>query len=124
MDATMAQQLPLFEAQDLPSVIVNTSGFKPLGRAVLVRPYEPKKKASMIVMPDSVNERATMVESRAIVIEVGEACWPDEPARAKPGDHVMISKMAGWMGRGPADDQIYRLVNDRDIFCAITHIEE
>jgi len=27
------------------------------------------------------------------------------------------------MAKGPADGIIYRLVNDRDIFCAITHEE-
>jgi hypothetical protein len=25
------------------------------------------------------------------------------------------------MAKGPADGEMYRLVNDRDIFCAITH---
>jgi len=100
--------------------VVNESGLAPLGRAVLIEHYEPEKKTSLIEIPDIVKDRTLMVEQRAIVIEVGPACWPDEPARAKPGDKVLISKMAGYMALGPADGKRYRIVNDRDIFAAIT----
>lgn len=98
----------------------NTSGLKPLGRAVLVKPYEPERKESLIVIPETVQERNAAVDCRAVVVEVGAACWPDEPHRAAPGDKVFISRMAGFTARGTADDQLYRFVNDRDIFAAIT----
>ena len=101
----------------------NTSGLAPLGRAVLVEHYEPERKASLIELPDIVKDRTLMVEQRAVVIECGPACWPDEPPRAKPGDKVLISKMSGYMALGPADGKRYRLVNDRDIFAAITKEE-
>jgi len=101
----------------------NSSGLKPLGRAVLIEHYEEESKASLIELPDIVKDRTLMVEQRAIVVEVGPACWPDEPARAKPGDKVLISKMAGYMAIGPADGKRYRLVNDRDIFAAIVKEE-
>jgi co-chaperonin GroES (HSP10) len=39
------------------------------------------------------------------------------------GDRVLVTQFAGMMAKGPADGQMYRLVNDRDIFCAITHEE-
>jgi co-chaperonin GroES (HSP10) len=98
----------------------NKSGLKPLGRAVLVQPYEPEIKKSMIVMPETVKERTTMVETRAVVIEIGPVAWDDEPQpRAKPGDKVLISKFAGAMAKGPLDGQMYRLVNDRDLYCGI-----
>ena len=97
----------------------NTSGLKPLGRAVLVEHYEPERKGALIVMPDMVRDRTAMVEQRAVVIEVGPACWPDEPPRARPGDKVLISKMCGYMAVGPADGKNYRLINDRDVFAAI-----
>ena len=98
----------------------NTSGLKPLGRAVLVKHYEEeKKKESLIEIPDIVKDRTLMVEQKVVVIEVGPACWPDEPPRAKPGDKVMISAMAGYMTRGPKDGERYRCVNDRDIFMQI-----
>lgn len=99
---------------------MNKSGLKPLGRAVLVEPYEPEVKKSMIVMPDTVKERSAMVETRAVVIEAGPCAWDDEPQpRAKEGDKVLISKFAGAMVMGTTDGKPYRLVNDRDIYCAI-----
>jgi co-chaperonin GroES (HSP10) len=99
--------------------VINTSGLKPLGRAVLVRHYEPERKDALIVMPDVVTDKVHMVEQRAEVIEVGPACWPDEPPRAKVGDKILISKMSGYMAIGPKDGKRYRLINDRDIFAAI-----
>lgn len=102
----------------------NTSGVRPLGRAVLVEYFEPERKESLIHIPDHVQDRANQVEQRARVIEVGPACWPDEPPRASPGDFVMISKMAGYQMRGPQDKKLYRLINDRDIFAALTFVEE
>lgn len=97
----------------------NTSGLVPLGRAVLVQIYEPERRDSLIAIPDFVQERGAAVETRATVIEVGTACWPDEPPRAKPGDRVLISKLAGFVAKGTKDGQIYRFVNDRDIFARI-----
>ena len=101
-------------------MIENNSGLAPLGRAVLVVHYEPEKKDSLIEIPDFVQDRTLMVEQRAIVVEIGPACWPDEPARAQPGDKVLIAKMSGYMATSPVDGKRYRLVNDRDIFCKIT----
>jgi co-chaperonin GroES (HSP10) len=99
----------------------NTSGLAPLGRAVLVEYYEPERKESVIVLPDNVKDRTVMVEQRAVVVEIGPACWPHEPARAKIGDRVMIAKFSGYNAVGPADGKRYRLINDGDIFARITH---
>lgn len=99
----------------------NTSGLKPLGRAVLVEHYEPERANALIVMPDSVKVRTLMVEQRAVVVEVGVEAWKEESQpRAKPGDLVLISSMAGYMAEGTADGKQYRLVNDRDVFAKIT----
>ena len=103
------------------SEVMNTSGLKPLGRAVLVSYYEPEKKDSLIVMPDIVKDKTQMVEQRATVIECGPAVWPNEPPRARPGDRVLISKYSGYQAIGPADGGRYRLINDNDIFAQITH---
>ena len=97
----------------------NTSGLKPLGRAVLTKPYTPERKESMIVLPDAVKANEASVDQRVIVVEVGAACWPDEPPRAKPGDKVLVSKFSGHVAKGTADGELYRLVNDRDIFTQI-----
>lgn len=108
------------------SKIVNTSGFHPKGYAVLVLPYEPEmKKAeekSRIVLPEQVKERSRMVETRALVVEVGACAWSEEPEpRAKVGDTVLITRYAGELVSPDIakDGKGYRLVNDRDIYCVI-----
>lgn len=102
----------------------NPSGLKPLGCTVLVEHFEPERKGGLIHIPESVQDRTLLVEQRAIVVEVGPECWVNESApRAQPGDKVLIAKMAGYMAVGPANNKRYRIVNDRDIFCAITHEE-
>ena len=99
---------------------INTSGVKPLGRAVLVEYYEPERKESVIVIPESVRKTDVLVEQRAVVLEVGPCAWQDEPARAKPGDRVLIAKYSGYACKGPADGKYYRIISDQDIFAAIT----
>ena len=100
----------------------NRSGLIPLGRAVLVEPYSPKKsvRSSIIEIPKSAEERITMAEQRATVVAVGPEAWKDErEPRAKPGDKVMISAYAGTMAPGPKDGKTYRVVNANDIFLRI-----
>tara|TARA_R110000868_G_scaffold135772_5_gene348371 strand:- start:152 stop:475 length:324 start_codon:yes stop_codon:yes gene_type:complete len=101
----------------------NLSGLKPLGVAVLIQTYEPERKGGQILVPDAVASRMSMVDNRAVVVEVGANAWHDEPSpRAKAGDKVLVTKFAGFMAGGDvtADGKQYRLVNDRDIFCAIS----
>lgn len=105
------------------SEIRNTSGVSPLGRAVLVEYYEPERQGGLIVVPESVRRAEVLLEQRAVVVECGPACWPDEPPRAKPGDRVMIARLSGYAMTGPGDGKLYRIVNDRDIFARI-NIEE
>lgn len=98
----------------------NESGLKPLGRAVLVVPFEVKKPGSMIVIPDNVRSNQLQIETQVTVIEIGPTAWHDEPVpRAVAGDVVLVGKFAGVMARGPNDGKDYRLINDTDIFCAI-----
>ncbi len=97
----------------------NTSGLVPLGRAVLVRDYTPERRQSTIIIPEHVQANMMAVDQRAEVIEIGPACWPDEPARARVGDKVLISKFAGHLATGPNDGKLYRLVNDRDVFARL-----
>lgn len=101
-------------------MIENTSGLDPRGVAVLIQTYEPERKGALIEIPDTVKGRMDMVDSRAVVVAVGPQAWYDErQARALPGDKVLVTKYAGFMAKGPKDGKMYRLVNDRDIFCAI-----
>jgi co-chaperonin GroES (HSP10) len=99
----------------------NLSGLDPRGVAVLIKTYEPERKGGLIEIPDSVSGRMAMVDNRAVVVAIGPSAWHDEPVpRAKVGEKVLVTKFAGFMARGPKDGQMYRLVNDRDLFCAIT----
>jgi co-chaperonin GroES (HSP10) len=102
----------------------NTSGVEPLGRAVLVKYYEPERQKTTIYIPEKVREHEVLLEQRAVVVALGPAVWPDEPPRAKVGDRVLIARMSGYALRGPADGELYRIVNDRDIFAAIVHEEQ
>lgn len=97
---------------------MNKSGLKPKGRAVLVK-VEELKSESGLVIPDMVRNNTAMLETKARVIEVGPACWPDEPPRAEAGEMVLIAKMAGVSAVGPKDGEMYRFINDRDIFAGI-----
>jgi co-chaperonin GroES (HSP10) len=98
--------------------MINGTGIKPVGVAILVKPYTPEK--SMIIMVES----SDIMEDRAIVLEIGSEAWKDESRpRAKPGDKVMLSRFAGKMVRSPVDGNVYRLVNDRDIICQIVNEE-
>lgn len=99
----------------------NTSGLKPLGQAVLVKPYEPDLQVGRIVIPQSVRAGMAAVEQRAVVIEIGPEAWSKESApRAVPGQKVLVSKWAGHLAVGPADGEQYRLINANDVFARIT----
>ena len=101
-------------------MIENTSGLMPLGRAVLIKPYQPDRQGGLIELPDSVKATGAMVEQRAVVVAIGDCAWDDEKSpRAQPGDKVIVTKFAGYMAVGTEDGQQYRLVNDRDIFARI-----
>lgn len=104
--------------------MINESGLVPLGRAVLVKPYQPEVKKGLIELPDSIALSQQVVEQRAIVIEVGVAAWAEEiqsgfGPRALPGDKVLISGYSGYMAKGIKDGEQYRIVNDRDIFAKL-----
>lgn len=104
----------------MSEIFENKSGLRPLGRAVLIKPYEPERMSSIIEIPSEVQNRMQMVEQRAVVIDIGPSCWIDERSpRAYPGDKVLVSAFSGYMAIGTADGQQYRFVNDKDIFAAI-----
>ncbi len=99
----------------------NPSGLRPKGHAVLVKPYEePKRRNSLIAIPEHVRARQELLEQKATVIEVGSEAWKDEKSpRAMPGDIVLIAAFSGHMAVGPLDGVQYRLINGRDIFAVV-----
>lgn len=103
------------------ALLKNESGLKPLGYSVLCIPYDPEGQASVIFIPPSAQERARMIETRAIILEIGPEAWNDEAVpRAKVGDKVIIGKLAGTLVHGTKDGKKYRMVNAGDIYCQIT----
>jgi len=104
--------------------VVNKSGLHPVGHAVLVKMYEPEIEKSIIAIPETVRQSTKMVETRAIVVEIGPNAWKGEPPRVAVGEKVMISKFAGVNAQGPLDKQLYRVVNDNDIFMRIEDKEQ
>jgi co-chaperonin GroES (HSP10) len=87
---------------------------------VLIEPYEPEIKSSMLIIPDAVRQNTAVVEQRATLIEAGPEAWCEEKEpRALPGDKVLVIKFAGHLAKGTKDGKLYRLINDRDIFCVI-----
>lgn len=99
---------------------VNPSGLAPLGRAILLEPFEPERERSSIALPASVLATERMLDVKLRVIELGPECYPDEADRCKPGDVVFIAKMSGFQAKGPKDGKMYRFVNDRDVFALVT----
>ena len=97
----------------------NPSGLIPKGRAVLVRVEDLQEKARSIIIPENVRSSTAMIETRARVVAIGPACWPDEVPRATVGELVLIAKMAGTSALGPKDGVLYRFINDRDVFAGI-----
>lgn len=108
--------------QLFPVMDRNTSGLHPKGHAVLIQTYEPQLESKIIAIPDAVQRNQHMMNQRAVVIEVGPSAWDDEPTpRAQPGDHVLVTKYAGFVAGADMtkDGKVYRLVNDRDVFCTL-----
>lgn len=115
-DSTYAEEVRASKSTQ----VANPSGLRPLGVAVLVKPYEPEINKSVLVMPETVKERTASVETRAVIVAIGPEAWKDESApRARLGDKVLISRFAGVMAIGVKDGERYRVVNDRDIFCGL-----
>lgn len=102
-------------------MLENKSGLRPKGHAVLVMPIELEEmKASLIHIPAEVRSSSAAMEHRVLVVEVGSECWADEKEpRCQVGDKVMVTRFAGFVAVGPKDEKVYRLVNDRDVFCVV-----
>ncbi len=97
---------------------MHKSGLKPLGVAVLCEAYDPEEKTRSIIIPETAKAGMKSLETRARVVAIGENAWKDEPSpRAQVGDKVLLANYAGILVTGPKDGKLYRMVNDRDIYC-------
>jgi chaperonin GroES len=105
--------------------VINNSGLRPVGRAVLVQPYKVEEyTAGGLILPDEVRKKDQLAEQRAVIIEIAPGAWAGESTpRAQVGDRILFSKWAGYQTIGPKDAGQYRIVNDSDIFTVITEGE-
>jgi co-chaperonin GroES (HSP10) len=112
---------------------VNDTGLEPVGRAILVEPFEPEREASMrtIIIPESVLRSERVMDVKVRCVAVGPQAWKatavgglDEPPRCQPGDVIYVARMSGFITTGPKDGKMYRLVNDRDVFAKVTWFGE
>lgn len=97
---------------------MHKSGLRPLGVAVLCEPYDPEAATRSIIIPESAKQGMKSLETKARIVAIGDLAWKDEPfPRAKVGDLVLLANYSGILVTGPKDGVIYRMVNDRDIYC-------
>jgi co-chaperonin GroES (HSP10) len=105
-------------------------GLVPLGRAILVEPFEPERqgyKASGIIIPEGIEKNERSLDMRVKCVAIGPQAWKaiaqgglDEPNRCQPGDVILVARMSGTLVTGPKDGKQYRLVSDRDVIARLT----
>lgn len=94
------------------------SGLEPKGHAVLVESYDPEEGTRSIIIPEAAKQGMKSLETRAVVVAFGELAWSEEPSpRAAIGDKVFLANFSGVLITGPKNGKVYRMVNDRDIYC-------
>lgn len=98
-------------------LIANNSGYRPVGKAVLLRAFELSEKRSRIHVPEDVLMSSATCDTQGIVVAIGPDCWngPNETPRAKIGDKVLITKFSGGMLTG-SDGFVYRMIPDHAIY--------
>lgn len=107
---------------------INTSGIRPVGDRVLVRPDKIETKVGLIEIPETVTERHGLAQTIGTVVAIGPDAWTHSVEKrdgnvtvkgfhgpfAKVGDKVMFAKYGGLTVRGK-DEVEYRIINDIDV---------
>ena len=95
---------------------MNESGIKPVGVSILVMPeqVEETSESGIILHTSSELDRQQMRQTDAVVVELGDSAYYDEPSRCKVGDRVVIAAYAGFIRKGK-DGKNYRLIKDDDV---------
>ena len=97
--------------------VENNSGYRPVGKAVLLRAFELAEKQSLIQVTAEVAMSSATCDTQGLVVEIGPDCWngPLETPRAKVGDKVLITRFSGGVLPG-SDGFIYRMIPDHAIY--------
>jgi len=103
----------------------NTSGLKPVGRALLVELYSVPTHSGPIELPPDVVQKNQLAQQKAVVVACGPFAYGSEPVpRCVPGDHIIFGKYAGYQTTGPSDGKAYRLIEDNAVFCVMVDHQE
>lgn len=107
------------------SKIMNGSGWRAQGEAVLLKTVELAERQNLIEVPDSVKNSSAGADTEGIVVDIGPDAWkgriggnPGSPAqspRAKIGDRVLFTKFVGGIINGK-DGKIYRMIPAHSIY--------
>jgi chaperonin GroES len=95
----------------------------PQGHRVLVKPEKKEEKTEGgIILAQSIREKEELAGIFGTVIAIGPNAWAafdgGEPW-AKVGDRVVFSKYGGLVLEDPETKELYRLLNDDDIYCTL-----
>ena len=95
----------------------------PKGHRVLVLPDKKEEKtAGGIIIAEPIREREELAGIFGTLVAVGPTAWAafdDGKPWAAVGDKVVFSKYGGIVLEDPETKELYRLLNDDDIYCVI-----
>lgn len=97
---------------------------KPLLHRVLVKEKMVEKVSTgrLIVLIDETVNKDQMAIQEGYVVEIGETAFKDygyETPPVKIGDLVHFAQYSGYKQKVDGTDEIYRLVNDIDLFMIV-----
>jgi len=90
----------------------------PMGSRVLVKPIEIEEKSEGgIIFCAEGKDRERLGMTMGTLVAVGPEAWFDSKSpQAKVGDKVMFARFAGWAIEEGDDKELFRLMNDEDLF--------
>jgi chaperonin GroES len=95
----------------------------PQGHRVLVRPDKKEEKTKGgIILAETIRQNEELAGIFGTVVAIGPTAWmafDDGRAWAKVGDKVVYSKYGGLVLEDPDTKELFRLLNDEDIYCTI-----
>lgn len=95
----------------------------PQGHRVLVAPDKKEEKTQGgIILTKSIQQQEELAGIFGTIVAIGPNAWKafdDGQPWAEVGDRVVYSKYGGLVLEDPDTKEMYRLLNDDDIYCTI-----
>ena len=95
--------------------------WEPTGVRVLVKPIEiDEKSEGGIFLCAEGKDRERVGMTMGTLVDVGPEAWHDSAKpQAQIGDTVMFARHCGWAIEEGDDNELFRLMNDDDIFAKV-----